>query len=124
MKTIACLLPAAFVLVAAATSPVHSHDVDPYHDGWIAHVNDHQLEICYRHAPPPAVGDTVQILRPSYINVKQGPVMQRFTRSGTARVTAAAASGCVSAELLNGSAERADHTREASGGAATPASRD
>lgn len=123
MRTLTCFLPFVFVLMAAAASPVHAHDVDPYHDGWITHVNDHQLEICYRHAPPPVVGETVQILRPSYITLKQGPVLQRFTRSGTARVTAAASGDCVSAELLNGSAERSDHTREASGGAATPVSR-
>ena len=111
MKITTTLLLPAFLLLAAAASSANAHDVDPYHDGWVAHVNDHQLEICYRHAPPPAVGDTVQILRPSYINVKQGPVLMRFARSGTARVTAAASDDCVSAELLNGSAERSDHAR-------------
>jgi hypothetical protein len=110
MKAIAFLLLPASLLVAVATSSATAHDADPYHDGWVAHVNDHQLEICYQDTPP-TVGQTVQILRTSYVTVNKGPVRQQFRRSGAARIAASASSGCVSAELIDGSAERSDHAR-------------
>ena len=110
MKTIVSFLSAAGLILASST---YAHDVAPYHDGWVSRANDHQLEICYQHAPPPSVGESVQILRPSYITPNKGPVRQQFQRSGTARIRATASSGCVSAELIDGSAERTDHVRAA-----------
>ena len=110
MKITATFLLPASLLLAAAASSANAHDVDPYHDGWVAHVNDHQLEICYQDAPP-AIGQTVQILRTSYITVNKGPVRQQFRRSGAARIATSASTGCVSAELIDGTAERTDHVR-------------
>jgi hypothetical protein len=111
MKTIIFLSAEGLLLVSASST--YAHDVDPYHDGWVSHVNDHQLEICYRHAPPPTVGESVQILQPWYITVKQGPVLQRFTQRGNARITSSGSDGCVLAEMIDGSAGRSDHARAA-----------
>ena len=110
MKTITSFLSAAGLFLASSS---YANDIDPYHDGWISHANDQQLEICYPHAPPPKVGESVQILRTSYITANKGPVRQQFQRSGTARITTAASIGCVSAELIDGSAKRSDHVRAA-----------
>jgi len=110
MKSISHLSPFAAVLLLATGRFANAHDVDPYNDGWIAHVNDHHVEICYQHAPS-TVGQTVYILRTSYIAVSKGPVRQQFRRSGTARIMNLESNGCVAAELLDGSAERSDHAR-------------
>ena len=123
MKITATLLLPASLLLAAAASSASAHDVDPYHDGWVAHVNDHQLEICYR-TTPPGVGQNVQILHTSFIVPNKGPLREQFTPGGTARITSAAAeTGCVTAELTEGSAKRSDHARGPIAREATGASR-
>lgn len=109
MKTIACFVAAAFVL-AGATVPAFAREVDTYNDGYVTHVNDHRLQICYQQTPP-SVGESVQILRTSYVTIKQGPSLQRFTRRGSARITNSDSDKCVAAELIEGSAERSDHAR-------------
>jgi hypothetical protein len=110
MKTSFLSLPLA-LLSFGASATINAHDVDPYYDGWVAHVDDHRLEICYRSAPPPAVGQTLQILRTSFITPNKGPVREQYAPGGSARVTTAASDGCVTAELLSGTARRADHAR-------------
>lgn len=97
----------AATLIASAAA---AHDVDPHMDGWVSHVRDRQLEICYQHVPP-GVGDLVNILRTQYVTPNKGPIRQQYLHSGTARITQAAQSGCVSAELVDGSAVRSDHAR-------------
>ena len=108
MKTSFLYLP--LVLIFGTSVTVSAHDTDPYYDGWIAHVNDHRLEICYR-SDAPAVGQTLQILRTSFITPNKGPIREQYTPGGSARVTEAASNGCVTAELLDGSAKRSDHAR-------------
>ena len=111
MNTIASFLATAFGALAIGVARLsQAHDVDPYNDGYVTHVNDRQLEICFQHAPP-LVGESVQILQTSYTTIKQGPSLQRFTRKGSARITSSGSDGCVSAELIDGSAARSDHTR-------------
>ena len=67
------------IFLAGVTAVANAHDADS-NDGWIAHVNDHQLEICYK-AEPPAVGQTVQILRSSFITVNKTIVRPVFRPS-------------------------------------------
>jgi hypothetical protein len=111
MKTSFLHLSFALLSLAGAPATVNAHDVDPYEDGWITHVDDHRLEICYRSAPP-TVGDTVKILRTSFITPNKGPVREQFSAGGTAHVTTApTADGCLTAELIEGSAKRSDHAR-------------
>lgn len=107
MNAILLFAATAATLIGSAAG---AHDIDPYADGWVSHVRDRQLEICYRYAQP-ALGNSVNILRTSYITPNKGPIRQQFRYSGTARITQAARSGCVSAELIDGSAQRSDHTR-------------
>ena len=110
MKTSLFYLPFALLSIVGMSGQISAHDVDPYDDGWIAHVDDHRLEICYRSAAP-AVGQTLQILRTSFITPNKGPVLEQYTHGGSARVTTAASNGCVTAELTEGSAKRSDHAR-------------
>ena len=104
------VFPFALLFVVGASVTAGAHDIDPYDDGWIAHVDDHHLEICYRSAAP-AVGQTLQILRTSFITPNKGPIREQYTPGGSARVTTAAENGCVTAELIEGSAKRSDHAR-------------
>ena len=110
MKTAFLPLSIALLFVVGASVTAGAHDVDPYDDGWVAHVDDHHVEICYRSAAP-VVGQTLQILRTSFITPNKGPVREQYTPSGSARVTAAVSNGCVTAELTDGSAKRSDHAR-------------
>jgi hypothetical protein len=111
MKTSFTHLPFAVLSVVGTFVTASAHDVDPTNDGWIAHVDDHHLEICYRSAPP-AIGETVQILRTTFITPNKGPVRELYSAGGMARVTTApTADGCLTAELIEGSAKRADHAR-------------
>jgi hypothetical protein len=111
MKTAFLHLAFAILSVVGTSTTVNAHDVDPYDDGWIAHVDDHRLEICYRSAAP-TVGQTLRILRTSFITPNKGPVREQFSPGGTARVTTAPNSkGCLTAELIEGTAKRSDHTR-------------
>ena len=101
----------AILSILGTTSAAYAREVDPQNDGWIAHANGNQLEICYRAAPPTA-GQTLQILRSSFITPNKGPVREQFSPGGTARVSAALTSeGCLVAELVNGTAMRSDHAR-------------
>jgi hypothetical protein len=109
MKTSSLYLYSALIFATSAT--VSAHDVDPYHDGRVAHVTDHGLEICYR-STAPAVGQTLRILRTSFITPNKGPVREQYTPGGSARVTEVASNSCVTAELIDGSAKRSDHARE------------
>ena len=88
----------------------NANDPDPTHDGWVSHVDDHRLEICYQDGLP-AVGQTVQILRVSYFTVNKTFFRQQFQRAGEARITASLSDRCVVGELLAGNAERTDHAR-------------
>lgn len=111
MKTSLLHLHLALLSMVGTLTTVGAHGVDPYDDGWIAHVDDHHLEICYRSAPP-AVGQTVKILRTSFITPNKGPVREQYTPGGSARITAATKpKGCATAELIEGSAKRSDHAR-------------
>ena len=111
MKTITQSIQIAILSTVGTMSAVNAHEVDPLNDGWIAHVNGNQLEICFRAAPPSA-GQTVQILRTSFITPNKGPVRQQFTPGGTARVSATRSTeGCLTAELVDGAAMRSDHAR-------------
>lgn len=102
-----------FSLVASliATSTL-THTPDPANDGWVRHVEGRSLEICYRNAKPPAVGETVQILRTSYILSNTGPSQAKYTPTGTAQIKGVLNErGCESAELIDGNAKRTDHAR-------------
>ena len=95
----------------AAVSPAFGHDADPRNDGWITHVDGNRLEIC-NWAAAPAAGQSMQILRTSFITPNKGPVREKFSPGGTAKVTAATGEeGCITAELISGSAKRSDHAR-------------
>jgi len=110
MKNTIPLLAMAFL--AGVTQAANAHDPDPYHDGWVGHVNDHELEICYK-TEPPSIGQTVQILRTSYITVNKTVARQQFRPTGLARIAATTSSECRIAELVAGSASRTDHARAA-----------
>ncbi|TAM64229.1 MAG: hypothetical protein EPN49_00710 [Rhodanobacter sp.] len=90
--------------------------VDATRDGWVSHASDHQLTICYRSTPPPAVGSLLEILRTSYIVPNKGAPREQFMPGGHAIVVAIADDArCVRAELTHGDAQRADHAREVHG---------
>lgn len=111
MKTGFLSLTLALPFAVSASATAGARDVDSYYDGWIARVDDHRVEICYR-STPPVVGETVWILRTSFITPNKGPIREQFSPSGTARVTTAPnAKGCLTAELIEGSAKRSDHAR-------------
>lgn len=111
MKTTVCLRSPVAVLLTLTVTSVMAHGANPYDDGWVSHVDDQQMEICYQSAPP-AVGQTLQILKTSFIVPNKGQPRQQFTPGGTARITGTAAdAGCVIAELTDGSARRSDHAR-------------
>ena len=95
----------------AAMHLASAHDADLRNDGWISHVDGNRLEIC-NWSSAPAAGQSMQILRTSFITPNKGPVRQQFSPGGTAKVTAASAEeGCITAELITGSAKRSDHAR-------------
>ena len=101
----------AVLVLIAAMSPASGHDVDLRNDGWITHVDGNRLEIC-NWASAPAAGRSIQVLRTSFITPNKGPVRERLSLGGTAKVTAASVGeGCITAELISGSAKRSDHAR-------------
>lgn len=107
-------------LVAALVPPAaFAHNPDPADDGWVRHVEGRSLEICYRDATPPAIGETVQILHTSYITTNKGTALAQYTPTGAARITSGPnGNGCETAELIDGKAHRTDHAR---GAASRPA---
>ncbi|MBS0514279.1 MAG: hypothetical protein JSS16_02220 [Proteobacteria bacterium] len=112
MKTLTQTLALPLILIMAPLA--HGSDPDPTHDGWVSHVDDHRLEICYQDGLPP-VGQTVQILRVSYYTVNKAFFRQQFRSSGGARILASSSKGCVVGELTAGTAERTDHARSITG---------
>ena len=100
----------ALSLALAAAASAHADGPDPTHDGWVSHVDDHRLEICYRDNVP-AIGETLQILRVSYPMVNKTLSRQQFQLIGKARITASSSNRCVIGELIQGTAERTNHVR-------------
>ena len=112
MKTSKHSITIAVLSFLAAMNSASGHDADLRSDGWIAHVDGSRLEICNWSSAAPAAGQSMQILRMSFITPNKGPVRQQFSPGGTAKVTAASAEeGCITAELITGSAKRSDHAR-------------
>ncbi|MBS1997079.1 MAG: hypothetical protein JSS86_12235 [Cyanobacteria bacterium SZAS LIN-2] len=105
----------SMLLVSTATlvgaNFAHADDPDPTHDGWVSHVQDHRIEICYQDGLP-AVGQTVQIFRVSYVTYNKAFFRQQFRPAGEARITASSSDRCVVGELTAGTVERTDHARQ------------
>ena len=99
-----------FSAAIASVSGARAQDIDPNTDGYVMHVDDHQLKICYRTTPPEA-GSSVQILAVTYITLNKMLVRPQFHPSGTARITEIASNNCVRAELIDGDAGRSYHAR-------------
>ncbi len=110
MKSHAAYLGTA-LLFAGLTLGTIAHATDPYTDGWVGHVNGRQLDICYRVTPLPAVGTRLQVMRVAYVIPNKGVPLEHFAASGQATVTSITDAHCVRAELTQGTAQRADHTR-------------
>ena len=97
-------------LMLSIVPQVHANDSDPTHNGWVSHVDDHRLEICYPDGVP-AIGQAVQLLRVSYFTVNKTFFRQQFQSVGEARITASSSDRCVIGELIEGTAERTNHAR-------------
>ncbi len=110
MKSHAAYLGTALLLTGLTLGTI-AHATDPYTDGWISHVNGRQLDICYRVTPLPAVGMRLQVMRVAYVIPSKGVPIEHFAASGQATVTSITDAHCVRAELIQGTARWADHTR-------------
>lgn len=110
MKSHAAYLGTALLLTGLTIGTI-AHATNAYADGWIGHVNGRQLDICYRVTPLPAVGTRLQVMRVAYVIPSKGVPLEHFAASGQATVTSIMGAHCVRAELIQGTAQWADHTR-------------
>lgn len=90
---------------AQAESSAHSGD------GSITAIDGDTLTLCFRHAPVPAVGDTLSLEREWIPFSKGTPASPRYLLVGHARVIAVSTPPCVQAERLDGKPRRYDHAR-------------
>ncbi len=80
-------------------------------DGSITAIDGDSLTMCFRHAPVPAVGDRLSLVREWIPFSKGTPASPRYHLVGHARVVAIGASPCVQAERLDGKPRRYDRAR-------------
>lgn len=69
------------LIFLAATSPAFGHDTDTGNHGWITHVDGNRMEVC-NWPSAPAAGQSMQILRTSFITPNKGPVREQFSPVG------------------------------------------
>jgi hypothetical protein len=100
---------------AQAQSSAHSGG------GSITAIDGDTLTLCFRHAPVPAVGDTLSLEREWIPFSKGTPASPRYIVVGHARVVAVGAPPCVQAERLDGKPRRYDRARPDAAISAAPA---
>lgn len=110
MKRIMSALSVTAAMLIASTH-IAAQAADPYTDGWVVRVDGANLEICFKHAESPAVGQLVQLLRTHYETPNKGSIRQTLTPDGHARIVSVATPPCVMATLLDGKVQRSDHAR-------------
>lgn len=103
---ISLLLP-----ITAAAAPRERAPVGSVHQ-----ISDHQLQVCFKHAPRPEIGTSLTIQRGFVPYKSSGATLYKVI--GHARVTAAEDS-CVTAELMDGTAKRYDRVITTNATAAT-----
>lgn len=101
--------------VPLALAGFSARAADPYADGWVAHAQGQQLNICFEHSDLPATGQIVQLLRTHYVTMGKDPLRETFVAIGHARIEEATAPTCATAALIDGHAEHGDHARAQAG---------
>lgn len=100
--------------MAAWPSPSPAIPSDRDNDGVVTTITGNTLELCFRRGSPPAIGDTVTIVREWIPFSKGTPAAPRYSTVGHARVTGGAQAPCVTADTLDGRPKRYDRARPAS----------
>lgn len=120
MKHVYSLAMLLSFLTATLPLPTTAAPSDRTRDGVVAKITGNVLEVCFRRAAPPAVGDTVTIVREWIPFSKGTPATPRYSTVGHARVTGLAQAPCVTADVLDGTPKRYDRARPASDAAVVP----
>jgi len=120
MKRVYSLVVLHSVLAATLPLPTSAAPSDRTRDGVIAKINGSVLEVCFRRTSPPAIGDTITIVREWIPFSKGTPATPRYSTVGHARVTGLAQAPCVTADMLDGTPKRYDRARPASEAAGVP----
>lgn len=111
------LVLGALVATASAQTASSAHSGD----GSITTIDGDRMTLCFRHAPVPAVGDTLSLEREWIPFSKGTPASPRYHHVGHARVVAVGEPPCVQAERLDGKPRRYDRARPDAALSAAPA---
>lgn len=107
LSSVVGLVLGALVATASAQTASSAHSGD----GSITAIDGETMTLCFRHAPVPAVGDTLSLVREWIPFSKGTPASPRYHLVGHARVIAIGTAPCVQAERLDGKPRRYDHAR-------------
>lgn len=120
-STLSFVVGLVFATLVAASS-AQAASTARSRDGSITAIDGDTLTLCFRHAPVPAVGDTLSLVREWIPFSKGTPASPRYIVAGHARVVAISAPPCVQAEKLDGKPRRYDRARPAEVAPVPPAS--
>jgi hypothetical protein len=105
----------SFTLIVLLSSWVvvtaHALPLERPRDGSVARIEGNEMELCFRHSAPPAIGDTFDIVREWTPFSKGTPATPRQIVVAHARVIVATQPPCVRAEQIDGKARRHDRVR-------------
>lgn len=109
-STLTFVVGLVFATLIAASS-AQATSLARSRDGSITAIDGDSLTMCFRHAPLPAIGDTLSLVREWIPFSKGTPASPRYHLVGYARVVAVSAPPCVQAEKLHGKPRRYDRAR-------------